>query len=790
MSAIKIESDQKDCIKAKWRIGITVLFLSIFLTGILYPQHIFTFSGKVTDSESAQPIPAASVRIEGTSKGTITNTNGYFQLSLPTGEYRLIFSHVGYKTDSDRINLNADLIKNISLKAVQIQMPEMIIIAEDPAIEIIRKAIANKRMWMDKLNSYEIQAFTRQLFYRDTTIASITESYSTGYWQKGDTLREIIKQKRQTENIPSSNNFAAVWGITNFNDDEIRSAGYTFIGPTARGALDYYDYKLLRTYGKSGYEIYEINVIPKSRLQPLFQGIITIADYTFAVMGVDLQPNEVFNIPFVTDLKLNYRQKFSLYDDEFWMPTDIRIVGGAKISFAGFTFPKLTFEQTSVITDYKINAVIPDTIFKKPRLTTDSSAVVYDSIFWKQSEVLPLTETEQAAYDSLDSTKTLAVQFRPGGASMTLFADSGNVLSYLKYVDARFNRVEGFFFGGKYQLDSVTNSTAINAAAGYGFSDNIFKMNFGGTRFFDAKRNYGVGFEVYRKLDNSPDGNFYHPLLNSFTSLIGRNDYRDYFLASGWRAFSVLKPINNLKIEIGFNSEWHKSLFVNSDFGFITLGNNFRNNPPIIDGKIRSFTFRSRIGQEPVFLNLIPIDAVEIAIERTAPNVLKSNLDFTSYLFSTTYNFRTFLQSHLFSPVMRLAFSAGSSSGKLPPQKLFTLDSRLSGIAPFGVLKTAGVKEFVGDKFILFNVEHNFRSIPFLALGIPFFYKRNTELILYGSVAQTWLDQKSVTNGWYYEAGIGIGKILDIIRLDLTYRFPRDRKSGRLFFTVGTSQLF
>lgn len=765
------------------------LFL-FFCCAISFSQQRYIISGNVSDSESFQALPAVNIRIEGTSKGTMTNTAGFFQLTLPTGEYKLIFSHVGYKTDSVRINLNSDSIKNISLVAVQVQMPEMIVTAEDPAIEIIRKAISNKRRWMDKLTSYKFEAFTRATLYSDTTVAGISESYTDGYWQRGDTLREVVKQKRQTENVAFSANFAAVRQITNFNEDEVRLVGYTFVGPTAPSALDNYDYKLLRIFERGNYDIYEIQMKPKSRVKPLFEGIIHIADYTYAVMGLDVRPNDAFNIPFVDDLKLLYSQQFSLYDDEFWMPTNIRIHGGFKIGFAGSKFPKFTFEQTSVLYDYNINSAIPDTIFKKPRLTVDSSAVVYDSTFWKQNEVFPLTMDEQAAYDSLDSTISFAVHYKPSGIAITLGSDTSGFLNYLQYIDARFNRVEGFYFGGKYQVDSVTQSTAVIGTAGYGFSDNIFKMNFLGTKFLDEKRSYGVGFEVYRKLDNSPDGNFYHPLLNSLTSLIGRNDYRDYFLASGWRLFSVLKPINNLKCEIGFNSEWHKSLFVKSDFSFISLGNDFRNNPQIKDGKIRSFTFKSRIGQEPVFLNLIPINAVEIAIEHSTPNVLKSDFDFTSYSFSATYNFRTFLQSHLFSPVMRLALSAGSSFGKLPPQKLFTLDSRLSGIAPFGVLKTAGVKEFVGDKFISLNVEHNFRSIPFLALGIPFFYKRHTELILHGSVAQGWFNKTSITNGWYYEAGIGIGKILDVIRLDMTYKFPKDNRGGRLFVTVGTSQLF
>lgn len=762
------------------------LFLFLF-SSLSYSQSYFTISGKVTDSETNQPLPAASVRIVGTARGTITTADGTFRFSLQEGEYILTFSYVGYQSDSQKINLSQNIDLQINLKPIGVQLPEVVAIAEDPAIEIIRKAIANKRTWMDKLDSYEIQAFTRQLFYRDTSIASISESYSTGYWQKGDTLREVVKQKRQTENIPASNNFAAVWGITNFNDDEIRSAGYTFIGPTAPHALDYYDYKLLRTYGKSGYEIYEINVIPKSGLQPLFQGIITIADYTFAVMGVDLQPNDVFNIPFVSDLKLNYRQKFSLYDDEFWMPTDIRIVGGAKISFAGFTFPKMTFEQTSVITDYKINAVIPDTIFKKPRLTTDSSAVVFDSIFWKQSEVLPLTEAEQTAYDSLDSTKTLAVQFRPGGIAMTLFSDSSNVLSYLKYIDARFNRVEGFYFGGKYDSDSLITNNSVNASAGYGFSDNIFKLKGALTQYFDTQRRYGIGVEAYRKLNNFPDGNFYSEFEISLSSLIGKNDYRDYFISSGWRIFVKANIADKFNTELSFISERQKSLQTNSNYSFFALGNRYRSNPQILDGKLRSFQLNLRYGARPVVLNLIFVDALEFTVEHTQNSIFKSDFDFTRYHVAASYNFNTFLRSHLFPPTLRIYLIAGTSTGQLPPQKMFTIDSQLGGYAPFGVLKTSYPRRYIGDKFVKISIEHNFRNIPFLLLGIPYLYKRNIEFVVFSSTAQTWQNSNSVTEGWYSEAGVGIGKIFDVLRFDLTYRLTNPK---RLFFTVGISSLF
>jgi hypothetical protein len=770
---------------------IKSILFSFYLTLIFIvcciSQDFLTVTGKVTDAETNQILPAASVRIVGTTRGTITTADGTYRLPVEFGEYKVMFSYIGYAPDTLGIAITRNLVLDAKLKSVGVQLPEVVSIAEDPAYEIIRKAIANKHKWLDKLHTYEIQAFTRQVLYRDTAIASITESYTTGYWQKGDTLREVVKQRRQTENIPTSNNFAAVSRINNFNDDEIKIAGYTFIGPTAPDALDYYDYKLLRTYGKSGYEIYEIQIIPKSNITPLLKGRITIADFTYAVMGVDVQPGDAFIIPFVKDFNLNYKQQFSLYQDEFWMPTDIRIRGSAKISFAGFSFPKITFDQTSVIYNYNINGPIPDSIFKKSRLTTDSSAAVFDTLFWKQKEVLPLTEAEKAAYDSLDSTKTLSVQFRPGGITMTLAGDSTSVLSYLKYIDARFNRVEGFFFGGKYQMDTILTNNFLYTSAGYGFSDNVLKIKGGITQYFDMQRKFGIGAEVYRQINNVPDGNFYDPLLISFTSLIGKNDYRDYFMSSGWRAYLKMNLTNNLKSELSFISEWQKSVQPNTDYCFTSLGYDYRDNPQILDGKLRSVQLYLRYGAEPIFLNLIPVDAAELIVEHTGPSIFKSDFSFTRYNILASYNFKTFLQSHLFSPIMRIIISTGTSVGHLPPQKLFTVDTRLSSFAPLGVLKTASAKQFVGDRFFALSVEHNFRSVPFLALGIPFLYKRSIEFIIHGSVAQSWLNRVSTTSGWYTEAGVGIGKILDIIRVDLTYRLNNPKK---LFFTLGISNIF
>jgi hypothetical protein len=79
----------------------------------------------------------------------------------------------------------------------------------------------------------------------------------------------------------------------------------------------------------------------------------------------------------------------------------------------------------------------------------------------------------------------------------------------------------------------------------------------------------------------------------------------------------------------------------------------------------------------------------------------------------------------------------------------------------------------------------------FLWLGIPYFYKNGYETLLTASVASSGFATRtaalgSATPGVYAEAGFAVGKIFQLLRLDLTYRFSAP--SG-LHLTLGISQL-
>jgi Family of unknown function (DUF5686)/CarboxypepD_reg-like domain len=785
----------------KIRTGFIVL-ISLFCSPV-FAQLSHTVGGIVTDSRTGVPIAAVNVRVSGTSRGTITNIKGSYVLTLPAGEYMLIYSYVGYRTDSLLITLSTDISRNIVMEPADIVLPEVVSVAEDPAYAIVRRAISKKHEWAKLLHSYAFKAFTRMTFYRDTSIAGINESYTSGYWKKGDTLREVVTQKRETKNLPGLGMVASVGEIVNFTDDVIPLVGYKFVGPIAEDALDYYDYKLLRTFRRDRSEVYEIQVIPKSRIVPLFAGKISIADSSYAVMGIDLRPNAALNIPFISDLKLNYGQRYSLYANRFWMPTDITLEFGATVGFAGISIPRIVFDQTSVIYDYVINGGIPDSVFAKRTVVVDSSATKYDSTFWREHEVLPLTKVEEKAYNTLDSTQTLEKQFKPTGATASLLGNDG-IMSVAKYLDIRFDRVEGLFVGGSYTYRSERKKTTVtlssegstasstsggwrlDVAAGYGISDKIFKWRVGAAYPLDARDRYELGAEGFRDISHFPDGGFYPTILTSVFSLFGRNDYRDYYMTYGWRAYIDAKPSERLSISLGYLSERENTAVEHTDFNIISFGHKYRPNPAITDGQMRSVELDLRYGDEKVPLGLVPVDAVELSAEYSSPSILRSDFHFGRYSLTASYFFPTFLRSYLFPPQLQLMLAAGTSTGTLPPQRDFVLDSQLGRFAPFGVLRTAYPREFIGDRFVLLTVEHNFRNVPFLALGVPFLYRSGMEVLVDGAAGQSWLNGVSTTNGWYYEAGFGIGKIFGLIRADLTYRIS---KPNNLFFSLGISSI-
>lgn len=93
-----------------------------------------TFGGKVIDSESKEEeaLIGATIQIEGTKKGSISNKNGEFKINgLKNQKYTVIVSIVGYKTRSVQIDLSESdsIYEEIKLETQYLRSAEVIVSA-------------------------------------------------------------------------------------------------------------------------------------------------------------------------------------------------------------------------------------------------------------------------------------------------------------------------------------------------------------------------------------------------------------------------------------------------------------------------------------------------------------------------------------------------------------------------------------------------------------------------------------------------------------------------------------
>lgn len=107
-------------------LGLTLLF-SLMFSGASWAQKI---TGTVLD-EDGLGLPGASVSVEGTTNGVVTDATGNFTLNLmEAGDYVLVISFVGYEPYKDSIQLKADEIRKIevSLEPNNTVLEEMVVV--------------------------------------------------------------------------------------------------------------------------------------------------------------------------------------------------------------------------------------------------------------------------------------------------------------------------------------------------------------------------------------------------------------------------------------------------------------------------------------------------------------------------------------------------------------------------------------------------------------------------------------------------------------------------------------
>lgn len=502
------------------RILLSTLILLVFSFSVR-AQHI-QVGGSITN-EKREPIPFATVYIQNANYGTAANSEGEYQLRVPAGKYVIVVRAVGYKQTSKSVEIKESMTVDFQLETEAYALEEIVIgNAEDPAYRIIRRAIANRKKNQSAADPYTAKVYIKGVqrllkapksflgvdidqigreIGLDSNRAGIvylseSESKITVRPPK-DFKEEMISSKISGNNQSFSFNRASDLKLDFYDNHQVIFEGLSarpFVSPIADNALSYYRYKLLGTVEEGGRTINKIQVVPRRRADPVYEGDIYIVEDSWRIHGINLLLTKESGINILDSLRI--KQDFIPVGTDQWYPANVHFdfVGGLfSFRFGGYF--------AAVFSDYALNPDVEKHIFREV-LRVEEGVNEKDSAYWEANRALALTDEEALDYarkdslrlrresksylDSLDkvSNKFKPLSFVTGGYTHRNRAKS----TYLSFDgllnSALYNTVEGMAlnYGTRYskRIDSVRNRYFhLYGHARYGFKNKRFNGDLG-----------------------------------------------------------------------------------------------------------------------------------------------------------------------------------------------------------------------------------------------------------------------------------------------------------------------
>jgi TonB dependent receptor/CarboxypepD_reg-like domain/TonB-dependent Receptor Plug Domain len=118
----------------------------------IFAQKQYTISGTIKDAKSGETVIGATVFIPELKKGVVSNTYGFYSITLQEGNYTLNCSFIGFQKFQQLINLNANISLNINLIGASKELQAVEIIDKGP-----QENVNNSRMSTINLTMEEIK---------------------------------------------------------------------------------------------------------------------------------------------------------------------------------------------------------------------------------------------------------------------------------------------------------------------------------------------------------------------------------------------------------------------------------------------------------------------------------------------------------------------------------------------------------------------------------------------------------------------------------------------------------
>jgi hypothetical protein len=823
----KSNTTRKSFIKAILHIILSIVMLPAFYHGL-----DAQIQGRITD-KSGSPVSFATIYIENTTQGTVSNEDGYYSLDANNGDMTVVFQFIGYKTERKEIQKQATRYTlNVVMSPTSYEMDELVVRAdaEDPAYAIIRQAQAKRRQYRDELTEYKCDVYIKgvqkllnapksilgteigdmggTLDSNRQGIVYLSESLSELYYKNGK-FREVMKSSKVSGsdqgysfNNATSMDFRFYESTLNLNRE--------LVSPIAGNAMSYYRYRLEGVeVTEHGQMINKIKVMPRNDQLPAFSGHIYILEDSWRIHSLDLTATKsAVQIPFLDSV--NFRQQYvPIKGGEEWAQLNNII----SFRFSGFGFD-MKGQFNAVYSDYSIGN-ISDKTFGSELITVLKEANEKDSMYWEDLRPVPLTAEEERDYikkDSLmevrrsdewrDSVDAKFNEFKP----LNLITGynyrktrKGISFTFVSPLNIQFNTVLGtqlipsIEFSKSFD-EKKRNVLTTKLEVNYSLTTNEFRPVFSADYLFDRVNFTRISIEGGQQTTQFNRAEPISNTLNSLMTLILRRNYMKLYDET-FAHLRVRSYIGNVFYGgIGVRYALRSPLFNNSDYSYFFrnsrsfLSNNPINTADYVDAGIeedRALTFNSfliiRPGQKSIrypnskFRLSSEYPEITLVYNKAIPaGPAAIQYDYVSMAVEKDFNLKT-------KGVLSAYVQAG---GFITSDSMSFVDYRhfMGNQTHIGKPSEYNRRFFMLDyythstngTFFQSHVSHNFKG--WIEDRIPGFKKLKLNMILSHKALLT--DQRDL----YQEFAIGFDNIgikdFRLLRLDFVYHKANDMRDG------------
>lgn len=130
----------------KYKIYYAIL-LFVVSVQTAFSQEMLTLSGTISDFENNETLSGVNIYFPGASTGTVTNDYGFFSITLPKGEYTMQITYLGFTTFEEKISLQQNTRRDISLIPASNNLDEVIITSNN-----LKSSIRTPEISVNKLS--------------------------------------------------------------------------------------------------------------------------------------------------------------------------------------------------------------------------------------------------------------------------------------------------------------------------------------------------------------------------------------------------------------------------------------------------------------------------------------------------------------------------------------------------------------------------------------------------------------------------------------------------------------